>query len=261
MGAFLGVERLGEAGEAEFRGDVGDAGLGAGLEAGLGVDEDEGAGAAGAHRGEQRLDAMERTVEVRAHEFVIGGERKLGPAAARRVGAGGVDERIDAAEAREDGGGHFLHGGVVADVAREGGEAASVGGGRECDRGREGVGAAADQRDAPAFGGEAQGDGATDAAAGTGDQGDGGRRGELGGFHRRRRRGAGAQRLHESEAGGGGAGEKQCGRAVEQYNQELFAGRPVVSHGFLSLWRRPPTLMKSPGSGTRLAPAGEFVSA
>ena len=139
--------------------------------------------------GEQRLDAMERTVEVRAHEFVVGGERELGPAAARGVGAGGVDECVDAAEAREDGGGHFSHGGVVADVAREGDEAFTSGGGREADRLGEGVRAATDERDAPPFGGKLVDDGTADAAASAGDKSDGGWGGESFLLHDERDRG------------------------------------------------------------------------
>ena len=166
VGALLGVERLGETGEAKFRGDVGDAGLRAGFETRLGVDENEGTGAARAHGREQRLYAIDGAVEIGRHELVIRGEWQLGPAAARGVGAGGVDEGIDLAEACEDGGGHFSYGGVIADIAGEGGEALAGGGWDEANRCGESLGAAADESDAPAFGGELKDDGATDAAAG-----------------------------------------------------------------------------------------------
>ncbi len=232
VGAFFGVEGLGEAGEAKFRGDVGDAGLGAGFETRLGVDEDEGTGAARAHGWEQRLYTVDGAVEIGRHELVIGGEWQLGPAAARGVGACGVDEGIDVAEAREDGGRHFSNGGVVADVAREGDEAFTSGGGREADRLGEGVRAATDEGDAPTFGGKLVDDGAADAAASAGDEGDGGwgREGFL--LHGERERG----RVANVAAGatyecGGAAGENQCRLEVMPRKSELFAGSSV------DLWR------------------------
>ena len=232
MGAFFGVEGLGEAGEAKFRGDVGDAGLGAGFETRLGVDEDEGAGAARAHGREQRLYTVDGAVEIGRHELVIRGEWQLGPAAARGVGAGGVDEGIDVAEAREDGGGHFSNGGVVADIAREGDEAFTSGGGRESDRLGEGVRAATDERDAPPFGGKLVDDGAADAATSAGDEGDGGWGGEGFLFHGERERGEArtwrATAIHEC---GGAAGENQCRLVVMPRKSELFAGSSV------DLWR------------------------
>ena len=189
VGAFFSVEGLGEAGEAKFRGDVGDAGLRAGFETRFGVDEDEGAGAARPHGREQRLYTIDGAVEIGRHELVIRGEWQLGPAAARGVGAGGVDEGIDVAEAREDGGRHFSHGGVVADVAREGDEAFTSGGGRESDRLGEGIRAATDERDAPTFGGKLVDDGTADAAASARDEGDGGWGGESFLLHDERERG------------------------------------------------------------------------
>ena len=177
VGALLGVERLGEAGETEFRGDVGDAGLGAGLEPGLGVDEDESAGAARAHRGEQRLHAVKWAVEIRGHEFVVGGDGQFGPTPARGVGAGGVDERIDLVETREHGGDEGVHGRLIADIAGEGAEAFAGEGGDESEGRSEGIGSTPDQGNTPTFGGELEDDGAADAAAGTGDDSDGRKRG------------------------------------------------------------------------------------
>jgi hypothetical protein len=114
-------------------------------------------------------------VEIRRHEFVVGGDGQLGPASARGVGAGGVDEGIDLAEPREHRGGQRRNGRLIADIAGEGGETFAGRGGGEREGGGEGFGPATDEGDAPALGGKLEDDGATHAAAGTGDEGDRGK--------------------------------------------------------------------------------------
>lgn len=200
-------------------------------------------------------------MEIGRHELVIRGEWQLGPTAARGVGAGGVDEGIDVAEAREDGSGHFSNGGVVADVAREGDEAFTSGGGRESDRLGEGVRAATDERNAPTFCGKLVDDGTADAAASARDEGDGGWGGESFLLHDERERGEARKwrttAIHER---GGAAGENQCRLVVMSRKPELFARHSVVSDVILALCPAPRDNKTFRDFGTRLAPRCKFMS-
>jgi hypothetical protein len=88
---------------------------------------------------------------------------QLAPAAARDVGAGGVHQHIDMAEAREHLGGHLLDRVRITDVA---GKSRDIRGALRAGGGFfQRIPAAADQREAPALAGKQLGDGAADAAA------------------------------------------------------------------------------------------------
>ena len=101
-----------------------------GLFAGVGHDIDDGAGASGAHAGQEGLDAVIGPVEVGIDHgpIILEGEHLEG--AARGVGAGGIHQHFHLAEAGQNPARGILHSIGIADVAREDLELRAVGAGQ-----------------------------------------------------------------------------------------------------------------------------------
>src|SRR5690606_17883489 len=117
--AFFRVERLRQTRQSELRRHIAHPGQVPRQASGIRIDVDYRAAAALAHVVEEGARAVEGTVQVSRHHVVPVFDRYLAERAAPYVGARGVDEDVDAAEARQHVARHPFHGLVIRDVAHE----------------------------------------------------------------------------------------------------------------------------------------------
>ena len=150
--ALLDVDGVAESGYAVFAGDVGDAGVGAGAQAGAGDDVDDLAAAVGAQMGEDFADDVVGAVQVDIDDLPPGFEGDVVEIAKGGVDAGVVDDEVDGAELGDGAGDELLDVRVVGDIAGTGEDFDAGGAGLIRGNG-ERVGRAGGEGEVYAFGG------------------------------------------------------------------------------------------------------------